>query len=519
MRYKKIPEGISPAPGDVQKKMDECLIGIEEAIAYLDNIYVTGRTYDEHKRNLEEVCKRLNECNLRLNLKKCKFMQERIEVLGFVIDREGLHKYKSRVKAMVEAPTPTNGKELESFLGLITFYARFLKKRSANLKPLYDLLNQEFVWNEDCEKAFRWVKDELISDEFLAHYDPNRKIILACDACDYGLSAILSHEYDDGTERPIAFVSKKIPLIEQKRSIIDKEAMAIVFGFKRFYQFVFGKKIKLRTDNKALQLILGPRKGLPVTAGNRLQRYAYYLSGYAYEIEHVKSNENANCDALSRLPIEDDTDLSDIVDPVDSHVYFFENEATAFDCKMLASQSMKDAVIGRIIRYVTGDWPNCDELSAEERIYFNRRFELAVEKGCLFWGIRACIPVAMRPTILRELHSTHFGIVKIKMFARSYVWWPGIDTAIENVVNACKTCVVMRKKPPKTPLTTWPWPNKVWGRIHCDYAGPFYGDMYLIVVDAHSKWPEIFNCGKNTKAVKLIELFKTMFTRYGLPIH
>ena len=174
--------------------------------------------------------------------------------------------------AMVEAPRPKNDKELASFLGLVNFYGRFLKDRSTKLKPLYDLLNKTIgTWDESCDKAFKWVKNELIAPTFLAHYDPREQILLACDASDYGLSAILSHRYKDGTERPIAYASKRIPTSETKRAIIDKEAMAIVFGFKRFYQFVFGKEVILRTDNKPLELILGPRKGIPQTADNRLQ--------------------------------------------------------------------------------------------------------------------------------------------------------------------------------------------------------------------------------------------------------
>ena len=98
---------------------------------------------------------------------------------------------------------------------------------------------------------------------------------------------------------------KKIGKKELSRVILDKEAMAIVCGFKRFYEFIFGKVIILKTDNKALQLILGPRKGIPITADNRFQRWAYFLSGFRYTIEHIKSEASANCDALSRLPIDD----------------------------------------------------------------------------------------------------------------------------------------------------------------------------------------------------------------------
>ena len=178
-------------------------------------------------------------------------MKPRIDVLGFAIDKDGLHKSKSKINAIINAPRPTNEKELASLLGLVNFYARFLKNRSVKLKPLYDLLNKEKEkWDGKCESAFKWLKNELISPNFLAHYAPNEEILLACDASDYGLSAILSHRYKDGSERPIAYASKKIPKTELKRAIIDKEAMAIVFGFKRFYQFIFGKEITLRTDNK-----------------------------------------------------------------------------------------------------------------------------------------------------------------------------------------------------------------------------------------------------------------------------
>ncbi len=139
LKYTKIPEGVSPAPADVQKKMDECLRGIDYVIAYLDNVYVTGKTDEEHIKNLEKVCGRLQECGLRLNNGKCRIMKKRLEVLGFVIDKEGLHKAKSEINAMINAPQPINSNELSSFLGLTNFYARFLENTSGNLKPLDDL--------------------------------------------------------------------------------------------------------------------------------------------------------------------------------------------------------------------------------------------------------------------------------------------------------------------------------------------------------------------------------------------
>ncbi|XP_024946954.1 uncharacterized protein K02A2.6-like [Cephus cinctus] len=161
---------------------------------------------------------------------------------------------------------------------------------------------------------------------------------------------------------------------------------------------------------------------------------------------------------------------------------------------------------------------NSKEMSNDEKSIYNKRLELTTEKGCLFWGLRAVIPEKLRGIILKELHATHLGIVKIKMFARSYVWWPNIDRDIEKLVKDCKICLTELKKPPFTPLTTWPWPDKAWSRIHCDFAGPFYGNMYLIIIDAHSKWPEIINFKSNTKAYRLCEEFRVLFSRHGLPL-
>lgn len=124
----------------------------------------------------------------------------------------------------------------------------------------------------------------------------------------------------------------------------------------------------------------------------------------------------------------------------------------------------------------------------------------------------------MRSLILKELHATHLGGVEIKIFARSYVWWPKIDINIENMIGNCKICLIERKKPPKTPLTTWPYPNKSWSRIHCDFV-ELYGKMYLIVIDAYSKWPEIIKFNNNTKAYRLMKKLKLLFARHGFPLH
>lgn len=271
---------------------------------------------------------------------------------------------------------------------------------------------------------------------------------------------------------------------------------------------MFGKRIILRTDHKPLETIFGPK------VKSRLQCWAYFLSGFQYDIEWIKTSQNGNCDALSRLPIEDDTDIfgEDCV-----QMYYIAENATGIDCNTVIRETKRDEVLTRILRYCTIGWPSDNKtLSEEEKKYFTKRNELSVDQNCLFWGIRIIIPSCLRGQLLDDFHASHLGIDKIKALARSYVWWPGIDADIENLVGSCKICVENRKTLPHAALTPWPWPERPWQRIHCDFLGPFHGDMYLIIVDSYSKWPEVVNFHQNTKAVKLVEVFQTLFARHGL---
>uniref|UniRef100_A0A3B3IN70 Gypsy retrotransposon integrase-like protein 1 n=1 Tax=Oryzias latipes TaxID=8090 RepID=A0A3B3IN70_ORYLA len=132
------------------------------------------------------------------------------------------------------------------------------------------------------------------------------------------------------------------------------------------------------------------------------------------------------------------------------------------------------------------------------------------------WGSRVVVPHKFRPCVLQELHSAHPGVVKMKSLARSYVWWPNIDAQIESQVKSCHSCQQLQREPRLAPLHPWVWPSSPWERIHVDFAGPFEGHMYLIVVDAHSKWPEV-QIMDSTTAGKTIQVLRSLFSRHGIP--
>ena len=148
--------------------------------------------------------------------------------------------------------------------------------------------------------------------------------------------------------------------------------------------------------------------------------------------------------------------------------------------------------------------------------FFNRREELSSQDGCILWGSRLVVPQSARTNVLDILHDTHPGMTRMKTLARSFVWWPGIDKAPEEKARGCQECQLHQKNPALAPLHPWIWPNRPWARVHLDYAGPFQGKMFLVTVDAHSKWLDIHTVNVATSSATVAHL-RTLFATHGLP--
>ena len=208
-RYTRLPFGVASAPAVFQRAMDSILQGIPHVICYIDDILITGATVAEHDSNLDEVLRRLQEYGVRLKREKCSFFKESVEYLGHCISAEGAHTTKEKTQAMLEAPEPKNLQELRSFLGLLNYYGKFIPNLASLLHPLHQLLkkDQKWQWSQKCSEAFVEAKKKMTSAPVLAHYDPKLPIVLAGDASAYGVGAVISHSFPDGSERPIAFAS------------------------------------------------------------------------------------------------------------------------------------------------------------------------------------------------------------------------------------------------------------------------------------------------------------------------
>ena len=170
-RYRRLPFGIASAPAVFQRTMEQILQGIPGVVVFMDDIELTGETQEEHLDRLDQVLQRLHNHGLRLQKTKCEFMKDRVEYLGHIIDKDGLHPVPSKVKAITEAPAPTNVNELRSYLGMVQYYARFLPNLATELSPLHQLLKDKtpWSWTSECQAAFQTTKRLLTSARVLTH--------------------------------------------------------------------------------------------------------------------------------------------------------------------------------------------------------------------------------------------------------------------------------------------------------------------------------------------------------------
>ncbi|XP_055714804.1 uncharacterized protein LOC129808923 [Phlebotomus papatasi] len=182
-------------------------------------------------------------------------LKEKINYCGYVIDKDGIHKDPRKIEALEKMPRPRN------------------------------------------------IDEEMGSDQFLAHYDPNQSLVLAVDASPVGVGACLGHRYEDGSEKPLFYASQTLTETQRRYTQIDKEAYAIIFGIKKFYSYLYGRHFILITDNKPLSQIMNPEKGIPQYTALRMQHYSAFLKGFDFTLEHRKTQSHGNADGLSRLPL------------------------------------------------------------------------------------------------------------------------------------------------------------------------------------------------------------------------
>lgn len=259
--------------------------------------------------------------------------------------------------------------------------------------------------------------------------------------------------------------------------------------------------------------IFGENRATSPTASARIQRWALTLMGYQYTIVHRPGEELANADGLSRLPVPSTS--KDPPKPYDTVLLMERLNASLVTAAQIREWTNRDPCLSKVRKLVMEGGME-ERMEEQLKPFSTRKDELSVEYGCVLWGTRVVVPPQLQSRVIDELHEGHPEIGRMKSFARSYVWWPGMDRDLEEKVRRCLVCQATQKLPPKSPIHPWEWPEKPWTRLHIDHAGPVLGKTLLIIVDAYSKWIDA-HIVPSTSAIAAIDKLRSTLATHGLP--
>lgn len=299
-QFEVMPFGLCNAPATFERLMETVLAGMQwkSLLIYLDDVIVFGSTVEEVVERLEAVFTRLREAKLKLKPKKCHLFRREVLYLGHVVSKEGVSTDPSKTEAVRNWPTPTSVTEVRSFLGLASYYRRFIHKFSDVAKPMTTLTKKEtpFVWTEQCQTALQALKSKLTTAPILAYPRIGEGFLLDTDASKDAIGAVLSQE-EEGRERVIAYASTTLSKAEQNYCVTRRELLAVVHFLKHFRPYLYGQDVTVRTDHGALRWLFNFKN-----PEGQLARWLEVISQYRLTLVHRAGRQHCNADGLSRRP-------------------------------------------------------------------------------------------------------------------------------------------------------------------------------------------------------------------------
>ena len=306
--YNMMPFGLCGAPSTFERCMELVMRGLQwkTLLIYLDDLIIYSTNFGEHISRLDEVFNRLSKAGFKLKPSKCQLFQEEVEFLGHVVTKDGVKPDMQKVKAVTEWPVPRNITDVRSFLGLCSYYRRFIIKFSTRASPLNQLLEKErpFIWTPECQRAFDDLKSALTGEEVMAYPQDDGLYILDTDASNTGIGATLSQlQWCEITqkeeERPILYASKTFTKTQKQYCVTRRELLAIVTFVQQFRHYLLGRKFLVRTDHSALCWMMSFKE-----PQCQMARWLEILSQFDFKIEHRAGKKHGNADSLSRIPCE-----------------------------------------------------------------------------------------------------------------------------------------------------------------------------------------------------------------------
>lgn len=546
-----MPFGLSNAPAVFQELMSVVLQGCEDfSTAYLDDIMIFSPTLEEHLEHICIIFAKLREHNLKLKLKKCSFLQSETNYLGFVISEEGIKPDVKKIEAIRSLPVPTCVREVRSFIGMCSYYRRFIPNFSQIAESIIALTRKyaHFKWSDVHQKAFEYLKESLTAVPLLVYPDPNKPYVLYTDASDTCIGACLTQECD-GDEKPIYYLSHKLSKSQCKWSVVEKEAFAIHFALQKLDYYLHNARFVIRTDHKPLKFLLeSPMQN------KKIQLWALSMSGYNCSIEYIAGTTNICADLLSRHP--------DNVKQAPGNQNIEEKDQTALDVNdNLYKVSVIDSNQFEPKTFASCNLPNEESFEKCDCLDFSKAgFDMKLEqtrdddiseiRSRILSGneskdvqrhyllvddliyylsnidddprLRLFIPKHLRIFVIKQYHDQngHMGVQKTFDSIRLKYYWPNLFKEINKYVTECITCQTRSLQKIKQPLQETDVPPYPMAKLSLDLSGPYpttmSGNKYIIAfVDWYSGWPEAFSVPDKTGETVANLIINQIFPRFG----
>ena len=513
-----MPFGLTNAPATFQTAMNALFYDYLDlfVIVYLDDILIYSSDVNMHREHMSNVLTRLRDNKWYCKLKKCDFATTQVEYLGHIISNSTISIDPTKMDAVLHWRTPMKSlREVQSFLGLIGYYRKFVKHFSHIARPLHALAKKDtkFIWTDEHTKAVETLKAAIADPQCLAIFDPKRETLLTTDACDYAVGAVLSQKHEHG-ERPVAFISKMLVDAQLNYSMWEKELLAVVWAVKEFRPYLRNHRFTLLCDNKpSVQMLTSKNLKLSTTASNRVIRWIITLQSYDYQILHHPGKSNVVADALSRFPIRSDIAPNDVETAVHCathivsipHTNLTEDFHRAYK-KSPPIQSLFDALKNH---------------SYHSRYTLYRDLIVTRETPP-----RVYLPddPDLRQALFREVHDSplagHPGYHKMIIYVRRHFVGLRLHADVLDYVRSCPACQIAKPRHQRPYGTIMPLqpPEEPWQDLSMDLitqlplSSSF--DAIFVVVDRFSKMAHFIPTTTTADAPALAKLFFDVVVRF-----
>ncbi len=520
-RYLRLPFGISSAPEVYHKTIHQIFESIDGVSTIADDIIIYGATREAHDNSLQKTLEIARQVNLKLNRDKCEIGVTQLTFIGDLVTAEGVKPDPQKVTAINNMLKPESKQELQRFLGMVTYLAKWIAGFSQKSAPLRALLKEdnEWQWGPEQDRSWSDLKNAISTEPVLQYYDPNCPIRLSSDASKDGLGAVILQLHDNKWT-PVAYASRAMTSAETRYAQIEKELLGIVFACERFHQFIYGATVEAETDHKPLiSLFKKPLTDCPL----RVQRLLLMVQKYDLLVVNTPGKQLVVADTISRAPDcnadkGETARVQSVDDVVETFVDMIIETMPVSDNRLnqIRDATQADDQLISLKRMIIQGWPEeRHQCQSDVCPFWNNRAELSVAEDVIFKGTRIVIPRMLRKDVLLKIHEGHMGIEKCRRRARDTVYWPGMNAEISNMVSQCDACQKHQPSQPVEPLNPHEIPVRAWQRVGAD-IGTNGGKEYLIVCDYYSGYPEVVTLATTTsKAV--INAIKSMFARHGVP--